>query len=80
MVLGDGADWYTYEPTKDQKANGVHFAEHFATMIYEEGSRFICEVVETPEYLYIDQGNDIFRGGQIYGMTEEEMSRKARRH
>ena len=80
MVLGDGADWYTYEPTKDQKANGVHFAEHFATMIYEEGSRFICEVVETPEYLYIDQGNDIFRGGQIYGMTEDGTAGKAFEH
>ena len=80
LVLGDGADWYTYEPTKDQKANGVHFAEHFATMIYEEGSRFICEVVETPEYLYIDQGNDIFRGGQIYGMTEDGTAGKAFEH
>ena len=80
LVLGDSADWYTYEPTMDQKANGVHFAEHFATMIYEEGSRFICEVVETPEYLYIDQGNDIFRGGQIYGMTEDGTAGKAFEH
>ena len=80
LVLGDGADWYTYEATKAQKANGVHFAEHFATMIFEEGSRLISEDVETPEYLYIDQGNNFLRGGQIYRMASDGTVGKAFEH
>lgn len=71
LVLNKGADWYDYEPTAEQKKNGIHVESHFGTMIFGEGSRFISQETEAPDYIYAEHGSVIFRGGQIYNMAAD---------